>query len=102
MKIKPLLVCLLLGALPSFARSETVIKILHIQANPQILLIFAPFHPVVSISGKQGLPLRIGFLGNCTILHCPIQKISRRVFDSEYVGQFDVCDLRPTNASSRR
>jgi len=40
MKLKSFLVCALLGALCSFARSETVIKILHIQSNPKILAIW--------------------------------------------------------------
>ena len=40
MKLKVFLVCALLGALSSFARSETVIKILHIQSNPKILAIW--------------------------------------------------------------
>ena len=40
MKFKLFLVCALLGALSSFARSETVIKILHIQSNPKILAIW--------------------------------------------------------------
>ena len=40
MKFKLFLVCALLGALSSLARSETVIKILHIQSNPKILAIW--------------------------------------------------------------
>ena len=40
MKFKSFLVCALLGALCSFTRSETVIKILHIQSNPQIRAIW--------------------------------------------------------------
>jgi raffinose/stachyose/melibiose transport system substrate-binding protein len=35
-----LLVCALLGALPSFAQSETVVKILHLQTNPKIIAIW--------------------------------------------------------------
>ena len=50
---------------------------------------------VISLPGEQRLPLRIRFLGNCTVLHCPIQKICRCVLDSEYIGQFHVCDLLP-------
>jgi len=56
MKLKPFLVCALLGALSSFARSETVIKILHIQSNPKILAIwqeaaqkFESTHPGVKV-----------------------------------------------------
>ena len=56
MKLKPFLVCALLGALSSFARSETVIKILHIQSNPKILAIwqeaaqkFESAHPGVKV-----------------------------------------------------
>ena len=37
MNLKPLLVCALLGALPSFARSETVVKISHLQTNQKII-----------------------------------------------------------------
>jgi hypothetical protein len=33
MNFKPLLVCALLGALPSLAQSEAVVKILHLQTN---------------------------------------------------------------------
>jgi raffinose/stachyose/melibiose transport system substrate-binding protein len=32
--------CALLGALPSFAQSETVVKILHLQTNPKIIAIW--------------------------------------------------------------
>jgi raffinose/stachyose/melibiose transport system substrate-binding protein len=37
---KPLLFCAVLGALPNAAWSETVIKILHLQTNPQIRAIW--------------------------------------------------------------
>jgi raffinose/stachyose/melibiose transport system substrate-binding protein len=40
MNFKPLLVCALLAALPSFAQSETVVKILHLQTNPKIIAIW--------------------------------------------------------------
>ena len=40
MNLKSLLVCALLGALPSFAQSETVVKILHLQTNPKIISIW--------------------------------------------------------------
>jgi raffinose/stachyose/melibiose transport system substrate-binding protein len=56
MKFKPFLVCALLGALSSFARSETVVKILHLQSNAQIRAIwqeaaqkFESAHPGVKI-----------------------------------------------------
>ena len=38
---------------------------------------------MVSLPGEQRLPLRIGFLGNCAVLHSPVQEICRRVLDSE-------------------
>jgi ABC-type glycerol-3-phosphate transport system substrate-binding protein len=38
--LKPLLFCAFLGALPTAAWSETVIRILHIQSNPQIRAIW--------------------------------------------------------------
>jgi raffinose/stachyose/melibiose transport system substrate-binding protein len=40
MNFRPLLVCALLGALPSFARSDEVVKILHLQSNPKIIAIW--------------------------------------------------------------
>ena len=40
MNLKSLLVCALLGALPSFAQSQTVVKILHLQTNPKIISIW--------------------------------------------------------------
>jgi raffinose/stachyose/melibiose transport system substrate-binding protein len=40
MNFKPLLVCALLGALPSLAQSEAVDKILHLQTNPKIIAIW--------------------------------------------------------------
>jgi raffinose/stachyose/melibiose transport system substrate-binding protein len=40
MNFKPLLVCALLGALPSLAQSEVVVKILHLQTNPKIIAIW--------------------------------------------------------------
>jgi len=40
MNFKPLLVCAFLGALSSFARSETVVKVLHLQTNPKIIAIW--------------------------------------------------------------
>src|SRR5271169_7016815 len=56
MKLKPFLVCALLGALSSYARSETVIKILHIQSNAKIIAIwqeaaqkFESAHPGVKV-----------------------------------------------------
>ena len=40
MNFKTLIVCALLGALPSFAQSEAVVKILHLQTNPKIIAIW--------------------------------------------------------------
>jgi raffinose/stachyose/melibiose transport system substrate-binding protein len=40
MNFKPLLVCALLVGLPSFAQTETVVKILHLQTNPKIIAIW--------------------------------------------------------------
>ena len=40
MNFKSLLVCVLSGAIPSFARSEAVVKILHLQTNPKIIAIW--------------------------------------------------------------
>ena len=40
MNFKSLLECALLGAIPSFARSGAVVKILHLQTNPKIIAIW--------------------------------------------------------------
>ena len=70
MNFKPLLVCAFLGALSSFARSETVVKILHLQTNPKIIAIwqeaaqnYEKAHPGVKIQFNylQLVP-HIGFL----------------------------------------
>src|SRR4030081_2147623 len=56
MNLKSLLVCAFLGAISSFARSETVVKILHLQSNAQIRAIwqeaaqkFESTHPGVKV-----------------------------------------------------
>ena len=63
MKIKPLLVCALLGVLPPLARSETVIKILHIQTNPQILAIWEAAAQTYE-SAHPGVKVEFDYLEN--------------------------------------
>ena len=63
MKFKPFIVCALLGALSSFGRSETVIKILHIQTNPQILAIWQEAAQTYE-SAHPGVKVQFDYLEN--------------------------------------
>ncbi len=57
------LVCALLGVLPPLARSETVIKILHIQTNPQILAIWEAAAQTYE-SAHPGVKVEFDYLEN--------------------------------------